>query len=56
MKILFVGDVFSKLGRKALETNIKRIKESQKINFVIVNGENMSHGKGINEGHYLWLL
>lgn len=56
MKILFVGDVFSKLGRKALETNIKRIKESQKINFVIVNGENISHGKGINEGHYLWLL
>lgn len=56
MKILFVGDVFSKLGRKALETNLRRIKENEKINFVIVNGENISHGKGINEGHYLWLL
>lgn len=56
MKILFVGDVFSKLGRKALEYNIKKIKENEKINFIIVNGENISHGKGMNEGHYLWLL
>ena len=56
MKILFVGDVFSKLGRKALETNLRRIRENEKINFVIVNGENISHGKGMNEGHYQWLL
>ena len=56
MKILFVGDVFSKLGRKALETNIRRIKANDKINLIIVNGENISHGKGLNEGHYLWLL
>jgi len=56
MKILIVGDVFSKLGREALARNIKRIKEEQKINFIIVNGENITHGRGMNEGHYLWLL
>lgn len=56
MKILIVGDVFSKLGRASLERNIQRIKQEQKINFIIVNGENISHGKGMNEGHYLWLL
>ena len=56
MKILIVGDVFSKLGRASLETNIQRIKQEQKINFIIVNGENISHGRGMNEGHYLWLL
>lgn len=56
MKILFVGDVFSKLGRETFERNLKRIKEEQKINFVIVNGENVSHGKGMNEGHYKWFL
>lgn len=56
MKILFVGDVFSKLGRETFERNIKRIKEEQKINFLIVNGENVSHGKGMNEGHYKWFL
>ena len=56
MKILFVGDVFSKLGRETLARNIKKIKEEQKINFIIINGENITHGKGMNEGHYKWLL
>ena len=56
MKILIVGDVFSKLGRASLERNIAKLKEEHKINFIIVNGENISHGRGMNEGHYLWLL
>ena len=56
MKILFVGDIFSKLGRSCFERNVKRIKNEQKINFIIANGENISHGKGMNEGHYKWLL
>lgn len=56
MEILIIGDVFSKLGRKAVEENIKKIKSERKINFIICNGENISHGKGMNEGHYLWLL
>lgn len=56
MKILFVGDIFSKLGRSTFERNVKRIKTEQKINFIIANGENISHGKGMNEGHYKWLL
>ncbi len=56
MEILIIGDVFSKLGRKSLEENLKKIKQERKINFVICNGENISHGKGMNEGHYHWLL
>ena len=56
MNILIVGDVVSKLGRKALEENITLIKRDRKINFVIVNGENISHGKGMNVGHYKWLM
>ena len=56
MRILFVGDIFSKLGRATFERNVKRIKKEQKINFIIANGENISHGKGMNEGHYKWLL
>ncbi|MFA6843267.1 MAG: TIGR00282 family metallophosphoesterase [Bacilli bacterium] len=56
MNILIIGDVFSKLGRKILENNINKIKEEKHINFVIINGENISHGKGINEGHYKWLM
>lgn len=56
MNILIVGDVFSKLGRKSFESNIKQIKAEKKINFIIVNGENISHGKGMNENHYKWLM
>lgn len=56
MKILIVGDVYSKLGRSCLEENIKRIKQEQTINFIIVNGENISHGKGMNLNHYKWLM
>lgn len=56
MEILIIGDVFSKLGRASLETNIKRIKQNRTINFIICNAENISHGRGMNEGHYLWLL
>lgn len=56
MKILIVGDVYSKLGRSSLEENIKRIKQEQTINFIIVNGENISHGKGMNKNHYKWLM
>ena len=56
MEILIIGDVFSKLGRTALEENIKRIKQTRKINFIICNAENITHGRGMNEGHYLWLL
>jgi len=56
MKILIVGDVFSKLGRSTFERNLKILKEKEKINFIIVNGENTSHGRGLNEGHYKWYL
>jgi hypothetical protein len=56
MNILIVGDVFSKLGRKSFENNLKKLREEEKINFVIVNGENTSHGQGLNEGHYKWFL
>ena len=56
MKILIIGDVFSKLGRKAVEENIRKLKEEHKIHFIIANGENTSHGKGLNEGHYKWFL
>ena len=56
MNILIVGDVYSKLGRKMFEECVKEIRSKVKINFLIVNGENTSHGKGLNEGHYKWYL
>lgn len=56
MKILFVGDVVGKVGREACRINIPLIKEKENIDFVIVNGENATHGKGLSKAHYELLL
>lgn len=56
MNILFVGDIVGKLGRLALTKNLNSIKKKYDISFVIVNGENISHGKGIYQNHYDFLV
>ena len=52
MKILIIGDIFGKCGRKAIIDNLKDIKKKNKIDFVIANGENVSHGKSMSIEHY----
>jgi metallophosphoesterase (TIGR00282 family) len=56
MKVLIVGDIFSKLGRASFERNLERIKEKEQVDFLIVNGENTSHGRGLNLNHYKWYM
>lgn len=56
MNILFVGDVVGKIGRKALKENFSFIKEKYSIDFTIVNGENITNGRGINNAHYNFLI
>ena len=56
MRFMIVGDVFSKLGRASLEENLPRLRQQYGIDFVIVNGENTSHGKGMNQNHYRWFM
>ena len=56
MKILFFGDVVGKNGREALKKYLLDIKNKYAADFIIVNGENASHGKGLLENHYLALL
>ncbi|WP_342258906.1 TIGR00282 family metallophosphoesterase [Spiroplasma endosymbiont of Dioctria linearis] len=55
MNFLVVGDVYSKSGRDVLEKHLSSIVQKNKIDFIIVNGENISHGKGINKNHYDFL-
>ena len=50
--ILFVGDVFGKVGRIALKTELPKLIKKHNINFVIVNAENASHGKSLTKEHY----
>jgi 2',3'-cyclic-nucleotide 2'-phosphodiesterase len=47
MKILFFGDTFGRPGRDAVKTAIAKLVPQHQIDFVIVNGENFSHGNGI---------
>ena len=47
MKILFVGDVVGQPGRLAVKQLVPRIRREQRIDVVIVNGENSAGGAGI---------
>ena len=47
MKILFIGDVFSEVGRLAIKKQLPILRQELKLDFVIANVENASHGKGV---------
>ena len=50
MKILFLGDVLGPSGCKSVQGYLPQIKKKNKIDFVIVNGENAANsGVGITE-------
>lgn len=52
MKILFIGDMYGKSGRVALHKYLPLIKEKYKIDLIIANGENTTHGRGLNARNY----
>lgn len=52
MKILVIGDIFGKTGRKMIKDNLSKLKENYQIDLVIANVENATHGKGISWKHY----
>lgn len=56
MNILFIGDVFGKVGRDLIDEYLPKIKKEYAIDFVIANGENVTHGRGLSEDHYHELL
>lgn len=47
MVILFFGDVFGKIGRKALGQVLPKLKKKYQPDFVIANGENLAHGSSM---------
>lgn len=56
MKILFLGDIVGKSGREMVKKHLQEILRKYQIDFVIANGENATHGKGLIEHHYHQLL
>lgn len=50
MNILFIGDIVSRPGRKAVSTLLPSIREEYSVDLVIANGENLAGGRGVTEG------
>ena len=47
MHILFLGDIFGRPGRRAVQQWLPAYREAAGLDFVIANGENAAGGKGI---------
>jgi len=56
MRILFIGDIVGRNGRQVVKRHIDELIGKYRIDFVIANGENATHGKGLIEKHYLELI
>ena len=52
MRLLFLGDVMGRAGRDAIASKLPALIEEYGFDFVVVNGENASHGRGLTEGHF----
>lgn len=47
MKIIFLGDIVGKIGRKAIKEALPKLKRKYKPDLVIANAENLAHGSGV---------
>lgn len=52
LKILFIGDIVGKIGRRLVKEKLEYFVKKYDIDFVIANGENATHGKGLIKHHY----
>lgn len=56
IKVLFIGDIVGKPGRRAASLMIPEIKKEEGIDLVIANGENLASGKGMTYAKYLEMI
>ena len=56
MRVLAVGDLIGTEGLRKLEQELPSLIKRENIDFVIVNGENVADGMGINEKSYKTIL
>lgn len=56
MRILFVGDIYGKVGRQMVDDYLARIKSHYRPTMTIINGENSAGGRGITEKIYKSLM
>src|SRR6056297_232939 len=51
MRLLFLGDVMGRAGRRAITENLPTLRKDWRLDFVVVNGENASGGMGLTGAH-----
>ncbi|MGB5868988.1 MAG: TIGR00282 family metallophosphoesterase [Albidovulum sp.] len=56
MKLLFLGDVMGRAGRKAVAERLPGLRADWGLDFVVVNGENATSGVGLSPDHARALL
>lgn len=56
MRVLLIGDVVGKLGRRTVSQVLPDLRKKEKIDFVVANSENATHGRGIKGKHLDELL
>ena len=56
MRLLFLGDVMGKAGRKAVTERLPGLRTDWGLDFVVVNGENATGGMGLSGEHARGLL
>lgn len=52
IKVLFLGDIVGKPGRRVVRELLPELKQRHAIDLVVANGENASHGRGLSPQHY----
>lgn len=56
IRALILGDIVGPIGRNVVKYYLSNNKKKENIDFVIANGENVTHGHGLSYEHYLQLL
>ena len=56
MKLLYLGDVMGRAGRKAVTDRLPALRDRWRLDFVVVNGENATSGAGLSADHARLLL
>jgi len=56
MRLLYLGDVVGRAGRRAVAEALPRLRADWRLDFVVVNGENATGGMGLSGAHARALL
>jgi metallophosphoesterase (TIGR00282 family) len=51
MRLLFLGDVVGRAGRREVTERLPKLREAWGLDFVVVNGENATNGIGLSPEH-----